>query len=180
MNEKKRSVESFNDSKQLAEAINTDKNTELLNLFATYVYMTNQDYKYNETYLRDMIPGFWGNIQKYHAKVLFCEYLLSEVEKMVMPRAVKYRLTIIIDETWELRFKNIPEEKKSKWEKVISAIPKLNAIDKKKIYVQCRFCDSEDVIFSDYLMSGDQEQLVQFVKGSIEIFIRKMGEQCSD
>jgi len=59
----------LNELSELSKHKKTPQMTELLDLFATYVYMTNPDYKYNETYLKDMIPRFWSNVDKYNSKV---------------------------------------------------------------------------------------------------------------
>ena len=146
----------------------------MLDLFATYVYMTNPDYKYNETYLKDMIPGFWSNVDKYNSKVEFREKMLKEIQKCQISESVNCQLCIQIDETWELRFDNISEGSAGEWKRTISEMPKLNSVDTQKTYVKCQFNNGHGSVFSDYLVSEDKEKLKKFATDSVKSFVERL------
>lgn len=164
----------LNELSELSKHKKTPQGTELLDLFATYVYMTNPDYKYNETYLKDMIPGFWSNVDKYNSKVEFREKILKEIQKCQISESLNCQLCIQIDETWELRFDNISEGSTGEWKKTISEMPKLNSVDTKKTYVKCQFSNGQGIVFSDYLVSEDKEILKKFATDSVKSFIDRL------
>lgn len=169
-------LENLNNLSKLKKHKETAQKTELLDLFATYVHMTNPDYKYNETYLKDMIPEFWSNVDKYNAKVEFREKMLNEIQKCLISESVKCHLCIQIDETWELRFDNISEGSTSEWKRTVSEMPKLNSVDVKKTYVNCQFSNGMGVVFSDYLISEDKDKLRKFASDSVKSFVDRLEE----
>ena len=175
MIEKINNLECINDFLELEQCIGKKENYNLLNLFATYVFWSNPDYKYNETYLKDMIPKFMINIKRYSLKLEFREKILEEIQKIEVPQNFKCKLLIQIDGIWELKFENIYEDSIGKWIKTISETPKLNSVDNNKIYVKCQFNNSQGISFSDYLLSDDNLKLIKFVTDSVRFFIDRLG-----
>ncbi len=174
MGDKDYRLKCLNKLTELSKHKKTPQKTELLDLFATYVYMTNPDYKYNETYLKDMIPGFWRNVDKYNSKVEFREKILEEIQKCKIAENVEWWLNIQIDETWELRFDNVSKGSTGKWKRMISETPKLNSIDTKKTYVKCQFSNGQGSAFSDYLTSEDNEKLKKFAIDAVKSFVDRL------
>lgn len=175
MGDKEYRLKCINGLKALSKHKKTTQKQELLELFATYVYWTNPDYKYNETYLKDMIPEFWTNVEKYNLKVDFRDKMLNEVQKINILNGVKCQFTIQIDDTWELRFDNTYEDSTGEWIRTISEIPKLNSVENKKTYIKCQFNNGSENVFSDYLVSDDKVKLIKFVTDSIKSFIDRLG-----
>lgn len=176
MGDKEYRLKCLNKLSELSKHKKTSQKEGLLELFATYVYLTNPDYKYNETYLKDMIPEFWVNVEKYNLKVELREKLLKAVQKVYIPNSVKCQLCIKIDDTWELRFDNTSEESTVEWIRTISEMPKLNSVDSNKTYVKCQFNNGQGSIFSDYLVSDDNVKLIKFVTDSVKSFIDRLGD----
>lgn len=173
MGDKEYRLECLNKLSELSKHKKTPNKEGLLDLFATYIYLINPDYKYNETYLKDMIPGFWSNVEKFNSKVEFRESMLIEIHKSQIPESVNCQLCIQIDETWELIFDNILEGSIGEWKRTISELPKLNTVDTKKTYVKCQFNNGQGSVFSDYLVSEDKEKLKKFAIDSIKSFINR-------
>ena len=169
MGNKNYRLESFNDFAKLSTHKETPQQTELLNLFATYVYMTNPDYKYNETYFKDMISMFWSNLEKYKKKLEFREKLRDKINNYLVSNTEKCQLNIQIDETWELKYDNFSDINKGKWQRAICEIPIFNFAGKEKIYLKCRFSNDQGFVFSDYLVSKDEEKLIKFASISLNL-----------
>lgn len=176
MSDKLRKFDIFNNPSRLSNHQETAQNTELLELFASYVYMTNPDYKYNETYLRDMIPTFWNNVEKYTNKVGFRENLIDMLEKVEINDEYKCQLCIHIDEMWEIEFNSLFEKSEKKWKRKISETPNLKTVDREKIYVKCQFSNGQNIVFTDYMESNNSDKLERFVKKSVESFLIRLGE----
>jgi hypothetical protein len=115
LGDKEYRFECINKITKLKKYNETSNNKQLLDLFATYVYWTNPDYKYNETYLKDMIPEFWINVEKYILKIEFREEMLIEIKSIQIPKELRCQLSIQIDDTWELIFDNLHEGSKDGW-----------------------------------------------------------------
>jgi hypothetical protein len=173
MSDKLNKFDIFNNLAKLSKHMETAQKTELLELFASYVYLTNPDYKYNETYLRDMIPAFWNNIEKYTDKVCFREKLIDELEKVEISDEYKCQLCIQIDETWGIEFNSLSEKK---WKREILKTPNLNAVDREKIYVKCQFSNGQNTFYTDYKESKDTNELIQFVISSVKSFVQRLGK----
>lgn len=163
----------FNNLSKLSKHKETAQKTELLELFASYVHMINPDYKYNETYLKDMIPSFWNNVGKYTNRVSFREKLINELEKVEINDDYMCQLSIQIDETWEIEFNSLSEKK---WKRKILETPNLNAIDREKIYIKCKFSNSQNIVSTDYMDSKNSDKLVRFVISSVESFVQRLGK----
>lgn len=176
MGDKDYRLKCINKLSELSKHKKTPQKEVLLDLFATYVYLTNPDYKYNETYLKDMIPEFWINVEKYNLKVGFRDRMLKEVQKIHIPIGKKCQLCIQIDDTWELRLDNTSEESTGEWIRTISEMPKLNSVDTIKTYVKFQFNNSQGNVFSDYLVSDDNVKLIKFATDSIKYFIDRLGD----
>ena len=176
MGDKEYRLKCLNKLSELSKCRRTPQNEGLLELFATYVYLTNPDYKYNETYLKDMIPDFWINVEKYNLKVEFREKLLMTVQKVHIPNSAKCKLNIQIDDTWEISFNNAYEDRPGEWIRTISEMPKLNSVDNKKTYIKCQFNNGKGSVFSDYLISEDNLKLIKFATDSIRSFIERLGD----
>lgn len=176
MGDKEYRLKCLNKLSELSKYKKTPQKEGLLELFATYIYLTNPDYKYNETYLKDMIPEFWVNVEKYNLKVEFREKLLKAVQKVHIPKSAKCQLTIQIDDTWELRLDNTYEDSTDEWIRTISEIPKLNSVDNNKTYIKCQFNNGQGNVFSDYLVSDDNVKLIKFATDSIKSFIGRLGD----
>lgn len=176
MGDKDYRLKCLNKLSELSKHKKTPQKEGLLELFATYIYLTNPDYKYNETYLKDMIPEFWTNVEKYNLKVDFRDKILNEVQKIHIPNGVKCQFTLQIDDTWELRFDNTYEDSTGEWIRTISEIPKLNSVDNNKTYIKCQFNNGQGNVFSDYLVSDDNVKLIKFATDSIKSFIDRLGD----
>lgn len=150
--------------------LNYKENNNLLELFSSYVYLKNPDYKYNESYLLDIIPEFWENIKLYSTKVSFKNELLNKIKEINIDP--EYKLIVVIDDFWILEFNNKNVENNT-WDVNISEQPDLNSIDKDKTYLKCKFCNSQNKIFSDYFISKDNKELIKFVCNAINLFVRK-------
>ena len=175
MGDREERLKCINEIKELSKYKKSHQKEGLLKLFATYVYLTNPDYKYNETYLKDMIPDFWINVEKYTVKVDFRDKIFCEIQKIHIPNCVKFNFNIQIDDTWELIFDNLRDESARKWAKKISEMPNLNSVANNKTYVKCQFNNSQGKFFSDYLVSDDNLKLIKFVTDSIRFFIDRWG-----
>ncbi len=169
--------EVLNSLTQLSKHKETVQNTELLELFANYIYMTNPDYKYNETYLKDMIPTFWRNIEKYTGKVDFREKLINMLEKIKIKDEYKCQLSIQIDKMWELEFNSLAEKLDKKWDRKIAENPKLNAVNRENIYINCQFNNGQNMVFTDYMESKNRNELLDFVSNSVESFLKRLEDQ---
>lgn len=176
MGDKDYRLKCINELKELSKHNKTPQKEGLLELFATYVYLTNPDYKYNETYLKDMIPDFWINVEKYNLKVEFREKLLMAVQKVHSLNSARCQLNIQIDDTWEISFDNAYEDSLGEWKRTISEMPKLNSVDNKKTYIKCQFNNGKGSVFSDYLISDDNVKLIKFATDSIKSFIDRLGD----
>lgn len=153
-----------------------NEGTKLLELFSTYVYLTNPDYKYNETYLKDMIAEFWTNIEKYHSKVKFRDKIFHSVNGLLTPNKSNCQFIIQIDETWELRMDSTTEKKSSEWIRVVSPIPHLNSVSNDKTYIKFQFDNLQGNIFSEYRVinnkdSEKEDELIRFINKAIIDFI---------
>lgn len=180
MSEKNNNLKVLNSLPMLLKHKETALKTELLELFASYIYLTNPDYKYNETYLKDMIPMFWNNIEKYISKVSFRDNLINMLEKIVIKDACKCQLKIQIDELWEIEFDSLSEKCERKWENKISEIPKLNAVDRENIYVKYHYKDGQNMVLNDYLESNDRSKLLNFTKSSIDSYLERLGGEVNN
>ncbi|MCE5284521.1 MAG: hypothetical protein LLG02_01545 [Pelosinus sp.] len=173
MDGKHNRFEVLNSLNKLLQHKETAQKTELLKLFTSYIYMSNPDYKYNETYLTDMIPAFWLNIEKYTRKVSFRENLIGMLKKIEIKDEYKCKLSIQIDETWELEFNSLAEKLERKWYSKITENPKINAVDREKIYVKCQFND-QNMVFTDYMESENSNTLLDFTSNSVEAFLKRL------
>lgn len=176
MGDKEYRLKGLNKLSELSKHKKTPQKEGLLELFATYVYLTNPDYKYNETYLKDMIPEFWVNVEKYNLKVELREKLLKAVQKVHIPNSAKCQFNIRMDDTWELSFDNTYEDSTGEWIRTISEMPKLNSVDNKKTYIKCQFNNGQGSVFSDYLISDDNLKLIKFATDSVISFIDRLGD----
>lgn len=176
MGDKEYRLKCINELKELSKHKKTPQKEGLLELFATYIYLTNPDYKYNETYLKDMIPEFWLNVEKYNLKVELREKLLKAVQKVHIPNSTKCQLNIQIDDTWELSFDNTSENSTGEWIRTISEMPKLNSADNTKTYIKCQFNNCQGSVFSDYLISDDNLKLIRFATDLVRSFIDRLGD----
>lgn len=174
MGDKEYRLKCINEIKNLRKHKKTSQKEELLELFTTYVYLTNPDYKYNETYLKDMIHKFFIDIEKYNLKVNFRDEILDKVQKINIPNNVRCQIIIQIDDTWEVKFNNIYEDTNDKWIRTITEIPKLNFVDNNKTYVKCQFNNKQGSVFSDCLVSDDNVKLINFVIEYIKVFIDRL------
>ncbi|SHJ08837.1 hypothetical protein SAMN02745751_01737 [Dethiosulfatibacter aminovorans DSM 17477] len=176
MGDKEYRLKCLNRLSELSKHRKTSQKEGLLDLFVTYVYLTNPDYKYNETYLKDMIPKFWINVEKYNLKVELREKMLKEIQKKQIPEGTKCQLCIQVDDTWELRFDNTAEGSIGKWIRTMSEIPRLNSVDNKKTYIKCQFNNGQGSVFSDYLVSDDNVKLIKFAADSVKSYIDRLGD----
>ncbi len=174
MGDKEYRLKCLNDLSELSKHKKGSQKEGLLDLFATYVYYTNPDYKYNETYLKDMIPVFWDNVEKYSLKVEFREKMLKEIPKIKILQGVELHLSIQIDDTWELKFDKPSEASTGEWIRRICEIPRLNAVDTNKTYVKCQFNNGQGCVLSNYLVSEDNLKLIKFATDSIKSFIARL------
>lgn len=179
MSKKLNNLHVLNSQSKLAKHKETAQKTELLELFSTYVYLANPDYKYNETYLKDMISGFWENIEKYSVIVSFRNELVSVLKKIEIKSSFKCKLTITIDELWELHYDNISEKGESKWVNLVSENPRLNLIDSEYVYVKYNF-DGENHKFTHYLEMKDHNEIKSLTKKYIESFLMRLGGEISN
>ncbi len=177
MKDKEVRYKTINSPYKLSKHKKTDQKTELLNLFATYIYMTNPDYKYNETYLKDKISVFWEQIEIYKYKVEFRDEILKKIKNIAILDSIKCKLSIQIDEVWELQYDSVSKDNNTGWIESICENPNLKSVDRKKWYIKCHFVDNHGIIFSDYLVSNDKNELLNFTSESVSAFVSRMEEE---
>lgn len=163
MGEKDYRLRCINELSKVKKQKKTPLKEDLLDLFTTYIYLTNPDYKYNETYLKDMILGFWYDVSKYVDKLELREKILAKIKLVTIPNEIKIRIQI--DETWDLNYNG------SNWEMVIADMPKLTAVDAKKTYVKCKFINEHGIFFSDYDVFDKEGEIIKFVADTIKVVI---------
>lgn len=162
----------------------TPAKDELLKLFATYVYMVNPDYKYNETYLKDMIPAFWVDVETYYDRLLFCDKLL----KTIQATKAEEGFSIEVDDTWKLASK---ERSRGKWQIMESEECKIKEVNAEKIYIKCHYTSRQGTVYSDYRVfdylvsdhkgagkeiSDEQKKMIKFVTDFIDLYMNGPGE----
>lgn len=175
MGENENRLKIINELEKIKKQKEIQQKVDLLDLFTTYIYMTNPDYKYNETYLKDMIPSFWRAVSIYTNKLELREKILNKVQPITTSNDIGFHIQIQLDETWELKYIYDQNCKRSSWEKRISDTPKLNSVDYKKTYVKCKIMDDLGTCFSDYLISGIDSDILNFIVDSINLVKDKMG-----
>lgn len=158
-----------------------ENTVELLNLFADYIYINNIDYKYNKTYLKDKIDGFWGYVEGYNTKFGFCEKLLNEIKKedfilYISINNINCNLEINIDETWKLEFNNL-EKKPIFWNMEVCEKQKKHLIKRKGLYIRLNFSNNDGINFSEYIeaediKSFDTKKIVQYIRQFIERLVK--------
>ena len=162
-------LKNINELEKIKKQKETQQKVDLLDLFTTYIYMTNPDYKYNETYLKDMIPSFWNAVSIYTNKLDLREKILNKVQPITTSNDIGFQIQIQLDETWELNYISDSNSKKKYWEKKISDNPKLNSVDYKKTYIKCKFMDINGICFSDYIVADVESDIIQFVINLIKL-----------
>ncbi len=174
MGEREYRLKNINELKKFRKLKATQEKVDLLDLFTTYIYLTNPDYKYNVTYLIDLIPGFWNDVSIYTNKLELREKILKNVQPITISNVIKFQIQIQLDETWELNYNCDTKETRSNWEMRISDTPKLTSVDYKKTYVKCKFMDNHGIYFSDYIVADAEDDIIQFVVNSINLIKDRM------
>jgi len=174
MGEKKYRLKNINELEKIKKQKETQQKADLLDLFTTYIYMTNPDYKYNETYLKDMIPSFWNDVSIYTKKLEIREKILKNVQSITISNDIKFQIQIQLDETWELKYNCDTKESIGNWEMRISDAPNLTSVDYEKTYVKCNFTDKHDIYFSDYTVKDNDDDIIEFVVKSINLVKKRM------
>lgn len=174
MGEKDYRLKNINELEKMKKQKENQQKTDLLDLFTTYIYMTNPDYQYNETYLKDMIPDFWNNVSIYTKKLEIREKISKSVQPITIMNDIKFKIQIQLDETWELNYTYDTKESKGDWEMRIADIPNLTAVDYNKTYVKCNFSDNQYICFSDYIVADNDDDIIDFVMKSINLVKKRM------
>lgn len=177
-------VEKFYSSDDINNIFLDDvKQADLLELFSKYVYLDNPNYKYNETYLIDLIPKFQDFINIYKCRLKFYEKMIKDLDEDVeintalnkyinMNKENKFSIDLVIDDFYCIKLNALTPN----WEKSIIKNNNLKLVKNKELlfYVKllCGVISSEESItFSKHYETNETNKLIDNIKLDLKNFI---------